>query len=123
VPHAVVPVADLACADVRGLGRLLRFNRAFGPAGANVDFVKVSAGKVFVRTYERGVEDETQACGTGITAAAAALVLDGKLRSPVTLVARGGDTFRVSLKAAGRGVADVSLEGPARIVFEGEFRC
>lgn len=123
VPHAVVPVADLERTDVRGLGRLLRFNKVFGPAGTNVDFVKVAGGKVFVRTYERGVEDETPACGTGLTASAAALVLTGKAASPVTLVSRGGDSFTVSLKPAGGGAAEVYIEGPARLVFEGEFKC
>jgi diaminopimelate epimerase len=123
VPHAVVPLADLERTDVRGLGRLLRFNKAFGPAGTNVDFVQVRGGKVFVRTYERGVEDETLACGTGITAAAAALVLDGKAKSPVTLVSRGGDRFSVSLTPAGGGAAEVRIEGPARIVFQGELPC
>jgi diaminopimelate epimerase len=123
VPHAVVPVADLERADVRGLGRLLRFNKAFGPGGTNVDFVQAGGGKVRVRTYERGVEDETLACGTGITAAAAALVLAGRASSPVALFSRGGDRFSVSLRPAGGGASDVHIEGPARLVFEGEFKC
>ena len=122
VPHAVVPVRDLEGTDVSGLGRALRFNKAFGPGGANVDFVKKRGGLVLVRTYERGVEGETLACGTGITASAVALVLAGQARSPVALEARGGDKFRVWLKPAGRGASDVYIQGPARIVFKGEIK-
>ena len=123
VPHAVVPVADLERTDVKGLGRALRHNRAFGPKGSNVDFVKVSGGKVLVRTYERGVEDETLACGTGITAAAVALTLAGGIKAPVTLLARSGDKFRVWLKAAGTGASEIFIQGPAKIVFEGGITC
>lgn len=123
VPHAVVPVRSLEGTDVRGVGRALRRNKAFGPAGANVDFVKISGGAVFVRTYERGVEDETLACGTGITAAAVALAAAGKVGSPVTVRARGGGRFRVWFRRAGRGADGIYLQGPAEIVFEGEIKC
>ena len=70
VPHAVVPLGNIAALDVYALGRLLRFHKAFGAAGANVNFVKLKGNSVHIRTYERGVEAETQACGTGITASA-----------------------------------------------------
>ncbi|MBI4351428.1 MAG: diaminopimelate epimerase [Elusimicrobia bacterium] len=121
VPHAVVPVKDLENTDVRGLGRALRFNGAFGPAGANVDFVKAGRSGVAVRTYERGVEDETLACGTGLTAGAVALALAGLAKSPVSLTARSGDKFRVWLKPAGPGASEIYIQGPARIVFKGEI--
>ncbi len=123
VPHAIVPVEDLEKTDVKGLGRALRFNKAFGPEGTNVDFVKASAGGVYVRTYERGVEDETLACGTGITASAVALTLAGRVSSPVALIARSGEKFRVWLKTAGRGAREIYIQGPAKIVFEGEIKC
>ncbi|KAF0127108.1 MAG: diaminopimelate epimerase [Elusimicrobia bacterium] len=138
VPHAVVPVKDLGRLDVRGLGSALRRHRAFGRAGANVDFVENRNGRVLVRTYERGVEDETPACGTGLTAAAVALALSGAAASPVRLRSRGGDDFTVRLTPSdqggirrsrcrahcdrpGRGAGDISIEGPARLVFEGEI--
>ncbi len=121
VPHAVVPVKDLERTDVSGLGRALRFNKAFGPGGANVDFVKKRGGLVLVRTYERGVEGETLACGTGITASAVALALAGQVKSPVALVTRGGDKFRVWLRPAGSGASDIYLQGPAKLVFKGEI--
>lgn len=122
VPHVVVPVMDLEGTDVRGLGRALRYNPVFGADGANVNFVRARGGKVAVRTYERGVEDETPACGTGLTASAVALALAGQARSPVTLTARSGDKFKVWLEQAGRGATGIWIQGPAKTVFEGEIK-
>jgi diaminopimelate epimerase len=122
VPHAVVPVRDLEGTDVRGLGRALRYNKAFGGEGANVNFVRTRGGVVAVRTYERGVEDETLACGTGLTASAVALVLTRQASSPVTLIARSGDKFKVWLEPAGSGASGIWLQGPAKTVFEGEIK-
>ena len=122
VPHAVVPVSDLEGTDVRGLGRALRYNKVFGAEGANVDFVRTRGGAAAVRTYERGVEDETLACGTGLAASAVALVLAGLAASPVTLTARSGDKFKVWLKPAGTGATGIWLQGPAKTVFEGEIK-
>jgi len=121
VPHAVVPVSDLAGTDVRGLGRALRHNKAFGPKGTNVNFVKVSAGRVLVRTYERGVEDETLACGTGITASAVALALAGAVKPPVSLNSRSGEKFRVWLKPFGAGARAIYIQGPAKLIFKGNI--
>jgi diaminopimelate epimerase len=118
-----VPVTDLRRLDVAALGRALRHNPAFGPGGANVNFVKVSRGRAEVRTYERGVEAETLACGTGLTACAVALSLAGEVRPPVALTARGGGKFSVWLKPAGTGASGIVIEGPARIVFTGEIQC
>ncbi|MCM2266167.1 MAG: diaminopimelate epimerase [Elusimicrobiales bacterium] len=123
VPHAVTVVRGLEATDVRGLGRLLRFNRVFGRAGSNVDFVELKGGRAGIRTYERGVEDETLACGTGITAAAVALVLTGQAAAPVTLTARSGEKFKVWLKPVKAGAREIFIQGPARIVFQGEIKC
>ena len=123
VPHAVVPVKDVEKVDVAALGRALRFHPAFGRAGANVNFVQVKGGRVLIRTYERGVEAETLACGTGVTASAVALALAGAVKPPVALLARGGDLFRVWFKPAGNGASGVVLQGPAETVFEGEMKC
>jgi len=122
VPHVVVPVKDLEGTDVRGLGRALRYNKAFGGEGANVNFVRTRGGVAAVRTYERGVEDETLACGTGLTASAVALALSGRAGSPVTLSARSGDKFKVWLEPAGRGASGIWIQGPAKTVFEGEIK-
>jgi len=120
VPHAVIPVKDLRSVDVAGLGRLLRNNRAFGPAGANVDFVSLKRGVLNIRTYERGVEAETSACGTGVAAAAVAMGLLHGLPSPVPVGVWSGARFRVWFKPGPAcSAAEIYLEGPARIVFEG----
>lgn len=123
VPHAVVPVKGLDRLDVRGLGRSLRFNGAFGPGGANVDFVERRGRVLRVRTYERGVEDETLACGTGLTAVAVAMTLAGEARPPVALLARSGEKFRVELTAEKGGASGIRIQGPAKLVFEGETEC
>lgn len=115
VPHAVVFVPDLERAPVKAAGRALRFHKAFGKAGANADFVAVRGGALELRTYERGVEDETLACGTGVVAAAAASLLTGRTRERVKVRVRGGETLSVSLLHGGTW-----LEGPGRIVFKGE---
>jgi diaminopimelate epimerase len=118
VPHAVVPVRSLAGLDVAGLGRAIRRHRAFGRAGANVDFVRRAGAGLDLRTYERGVEGETWACGTGAAAAAVVAWKLGWLRPPVRVRVRGGQTLTVSFKTAG----GLRLCGPARIVFSGEVR-
>jgi diaminopimelate epimerase len=107
VPHFVVPVKKLDAVDVEAVGRELRFHKAFAPKGANVNFVE--RGRI--RTYERGVEAETLACGTGAVAAALA-----KGRSPVALKARSGDILKVEWTS----LSDIWLEGPAVVTFEGE---
>jgi diaminopimelate epimerase len=115
VPHAVLFVPDVEKVDVRGLGRELRFHRAFGRAGANVDFVSTRGKTLILRTYERGVEDETLACGTGVVAAAAVARALGKAGDRVDVRVRGGDTLRVKFKN-GR----TWLEGPGVVTFSGE---
>lgn len=115
VPHAVVLVPDVGALDVKTLGRELRFHKAFGRAGANVDFVQLHKGSLLLRTYERGVEDETLACGTGVVAAAAVSFLLGKSREKMKVLVRGGETLQVSLLHG-----HTWLEGPGEIVFAGE---
>lgn len=123
VPHAVVPLKDIYSVDVGRLGRLLRHHKAFGPAGANVDFVSLKGRIIRIRTYERGVEAETLACGTGITAAAIALGIEKGLACPVEVIARSDERFKVWFKAGPRGsVVDIYTEGPAKIVFEGTIK-
>jgi diaminopimelate epimerase len=126
VPHAVLFVPNADKVFVSGLGSALRFHKAFGPKGANVDFVqKIGPNKLRVRTYERGVEGETLACGTGVTASAIAAALKGLVKSPVRCVVAGGDTLEVNFKLHrenhGRPATDISLRGPVRLTFKGEF--
>ena len=120
VPHAVVPLNRIDTLDVNSFGRILRFHTTFGPAGANVDFVSLRGARLAIRTYERGVEAETLACGTGITAAAIALGLEKGLAVPVRVTARSGENFKVWFKPGLSGsVDDIYIEGPAKVVFEG----
>ncbi len=127
VPHVVVFVNDVEKADVEAMGRAIRYHRAFAPAGANVNFVQKKDGRaLLVRTYERGVEGETLACGTGVTASAIIAGMRGMVKSPVKCVTRGGDTLTVSysLNESGDLVSPVSkvfLEGPAEVTFTGEI--
>jgi diaminopimelate epimerase len=132
VPHAVVRVGNLDRVDVPVLGRALRFHRAFGRQGANVDFIEpAEAGRLRIRTYERGVEAETLACGTGAAAAAIAHGLEraaGTARATRQLAVetRGGEVLRVSFavetNGRGRRVTEVMLEGSARRICEGTVR-
>jgi len=115
VPHAVVFVPDAETVDVKALGRALRSHEGVGPLGANVDFVEVRGGALVLRTYERGVEDETLACGTGVVAAAAVARALGKAGDRVDVRVRGGGLLRVSFDGGG-----VRLEGPGEVTFVGE---
>jgi len=122
VPHAVVFVNDLEEVDVRATGSALRYHADFAPRGTNANFVQIVDGsRAIVRTYERGVENETLACGTGVVASA--LILNAKYgaASPVSLLVRGGDTLTVTFARSGDVYREVSLTGPADFVFEGEI--
>jgi diaminopimelate epimerase len=114
VPHCVVFVPDVDSVDVRTLGRALRFHPAFGKAGANVDFVTARRGALTLRTYERGVEDETLACGTGIVASAVVARAMGLCGPRARVRVRGGETLIVGLGT------ETTLEGPGKTVFAGE---
>ena len=120
VPHAVILVEDLEAVDVAGLGRAIRRHRRFAPAGTNVDFIARRENfRLAIRTYERGVEDETLACGTGCVAASVAAGRFLGFPGPVTLETRGGGELTVHFTLAGDKAIGVSLEGGARFVFSG----
>jgi diaminopimelate epimerase len=124
VPHAVLFVPNADKVNVSGLGRSLRFHKVFGPRGTNVDFIqKIGPNKLRVRTYERGVEGETLACGTGVTASAIAAALKGLVKAPVKCVVAGGDTLEVNFKLdhgnRGRPATNITLKGPVRLTYKG----
>lgn len=122
VPHVVMMVDDIQALDVVGYGRRIRNHRQFAPEGTNVNFVDCrSDGTIFIRTYERGVEDETLACGTGNVATALTLARDRNLTSPVSLITRSGAILRVHFNNDGHHFKDVYLEGDARIIYHGEL--
>lgn len=120
VPHCVYFVEDPDRVDVIGLGRPTRQHPMFQPAGTNVNFIKVlDPHRIRIRTYERGVEDETLACGTGAIASALIASRVAKVESPVTLVPQSGLELAVHFRSRGDSFTDVYLEGDARAVYEG----
>jgi len=122
VPHAVMYVPDADRAMVQSLGLEIRSHAHFAPRGTNVNFVELrGADAIRVRTYERGVEGETLACGTGVTAAALISAELHQLTSPVRVQVRGGDLLEVSFERKGGQFANVRLSGPADFVFEGKI--
>ena len=122
VPHTVIYVEDLDSWDVKRLGREIRHHKTFAPKGTNVDFVEVMDGNVLrVRTYERGVENETLACGTGVTASAIISAAVKNFKSPVVCLTKGGDKLKVYFKKSGDDFTDVYLEGGAQEVFSGKY--
>lgn len=123
VPHVVVATDNLETVDLQRLGPLLRRHKDFAPQGANVDYMRVTGGhSLSVRTYERGVEAETFACGTGITACAIIAALMNRVTPPVSVKCRHGDTLEVDFKKSGDNVEDITLLGPAEHVFQGEIQ-
>jgi diaminopimelate epimerase len=120
VPHAVVEAAALEQVPVAAWGRALRYDPAFGPAGTNVNFFRVEGPhRLRVRTYERGVEAETLACGTGSVATALVAAAAGLVKSPVTVVTSGGEQLTVHFRRRGGEYGEVFLEGKADVVYEG----
>lgn len=123
VPHVVRFVDDLDAVNVLAEGAELRRHEAFAPRGANVNFALVRDNEelIRVRTYERGVEAETLACGTGVTAAAIfANLIRGKT-NPVRVQVAGGDILDVDFARDGDTFSNVTLTGPAQVVFEGRI--
>jgi len=119
VPHYVVLLRDEPWSkDIVPLGRAIREHRDLQPDGANVNFVFVrDQNSIEVRTYERGVEGETLACGSGVVASAVTSALFGKVRSPVFVLTRSGITLEVSFQLDAEHVSEVKLRGDARLVY------
>ncbi len=122
VPHAVLYVPDADKAMVMSLGPEVRRHVHFGPRGTNVNFVQVlGPNHIRVRTFERGVEGETLACGTGVCASAMISARVHQFSSPVKVQVQGGDTLEVSFQQAGGEFDNVRLSGPADFVFTGRL--
>lgn len=122
VPHAVVFVPDADQARVGRLGAELRWHPAFQPRGTNANFVSVAGpNAIKVRTYERGVEGETLACGTGVSASALISARVHRFTSPVSVTVRSGALLTVSFVEQGDAFDSVRLTGPATFVFEGRL--
>ena len=122
-PHYVSCVTDLKNKDVYHDGYNIRYNQTYGEKGINVNFVEDMGNHYFVRTYERGVENETYACGTGVTAVAMAMAkmkgLSGQINTPISVL---GGQLNVRFDYDGQRFTNVFLEGPATFVFEGTIK-
>ncbi|OEU71612.1 MAG: diaminopimelate epimerase [Desulfovibrio sp. S3730MH75] len=117
VPHVVVQVADVETVDIKKLGSAFRFHSDFAPAGSNVNFVQIDDNdSLIVRTYERGVEDETYACGTGVSAVQVALNRLGLTDAAVRIRTSGGEILKVIIEGE-----KVFLQGGAELTFSGEL--
>lgn len=122
VPHVVFFVDDLEDIDVVRLGSETRYHDDFKPAGTNANFIKMrSAAALDIRTYERGVEDETLACGTGCIASAISAAALGKAASPVAAYTRGGYILNIYFSLTDQGAKEVFLEGDARTIYRGNL--
>ena len=122
VPHCIVPVENLEKTDVEGEGRRIRYSEKFAPAGTNVDFVTYHApNRADIRTYERGVEAETGACGTGSVAAALVGIAQYGLRFPVAVRTVKGFELVIDGEFDGKAFHAVTLTGPVARVFTGEI--
>ncbi len=122
VPHAALFVPDADQAMVQSLGEEIRHHPHFAPKGTNVNFVQVlGPGKIRVRTYERGVEGETLACGTGVTASALITAELHGFASPVDVQVQSGDMLQISFEKAAGQFTHVGLAGPAEFVFDGRI--
>ncbi|HCY76228.1 MAG TPA: diaminopimelate epimerase [Ignavibacteriales bacterium] len=134
-PHVVIKISDVLKNvnnpksaftnilefPVNALGKEIRYSADFRPDGTNVNFVDVIDNVIHIRTYERGVEDETLACGTGSVAAAIICYITDNLKPPVTLKTYGGDYLTVDFEIENQKVKNLSLTGPAKIIFEGSL--
>ncbi|MCF6342429.1 MAG: diaminopimelate epimerase [Bacteroidales bacterium] len=116
-PHYVEFVENLAGMDVFKEGRATRLSERFSPAGTNVNFVEIKNNRLYVRTYERGVEEETLSCGTGVTASAIAAFLETGKKD--LLIHTSGGDFKVNFDEAAGSFTNVCLHGPAELIFKG----
>ncbi|MEA2105893.1 MAG: diaminopimelate epimerase [Bacteroidota bacterium] len=122
-PHYVIFSKNIEEIDVYTEGKKIRESKRFAPKGTNVNFVEINNNNLFVRTYERGVEDETLSCGTGVTAAA--ICASAKLnidKNSFDISTRGGDLSVCFQKNRNNSFTDIWLTGPAQFVFKGEYK-
>jgi diaminopimelate epimerase len=122
VPHAIIFLNSFKGVDVVETGRAIRNHPRYAPSGTNANFVVVkNKSRLLVRTYERGVEDETLACGTGAVASALVTAFKGFVRSPVSIKTSGGEILKVHFEIESGEVKKVFFEGDVHIIYEGEM--
>ncbi len=128
-PHVIIDIQEsegflksLDDIPVELLGREIRYSGEFSPDGTNVNFIDVKNGRVFIRTYERGVEAETLACGTGSVAAALIAYTTKKISVPVEIIPKSKEKLFVNFDVENSNVRNLSLTGPAKVIFAGEIK-
>jgi len=122
VPHLVYLSKEIENEDVERIGRASRYHEIFKPAGTNVNFIQiVGPHKLRIRTYERGVEGETLACGTGAVAAALIAGSIGAVSTPVEIMTKSGEKLTVSYERNAAGFGDIHLNGEAQVICEGNL--
>lgn len=122
VPHVVIVMDSIDNVDVVKLGSEIRFHDIFAPAGTNVNFIcQNKDNTISIRTYERGVEDETLACGTGAVAGAVVTSFKFGIKSPIKVITKSGESLYIYFKENQGEFSDVYLEGDARIIYTGEL--
>lgn len=123
-PHHVAFADELDSLDLIKKAQAIRYNEHYKEQGVNVNYVKVEGDTLSMRTYERGVEDETYSCGTGVTAAALVAYAAGKIENQSVAVRTKGGMLQLSFSLSADGqYQDIWLQGPATFVFKGEFSC
>jgi diaminopimelate epimerase len=122
VPHVVVLTDNVDEVDVKKLGAKIRHHKEYKPAGTNANFIEViDDATLKIRTYERGVEDETLACGTGSAASAVIAALLKKVKSPVSLKTSSGDILKVYFQLDDKKVEGLYLEGACSLIYKGRY--
>lgn len=122
VPHVVMVTDTLDDVEVVKMGREIRFHDMFAPAGTNVNFIcPIKDDTIGIRTYERGVEDETLACGTGSVAGALIMARKMKIDAPINVLTRSGVNLKIYYKEKNAAYQDIYLEGDARIIYRAEL--
>ena len=122
VPHVVIVKDNIDDVDVAEIGREIRYHDKYSPAGTNVNFVShIKDNTIAIRTYERGVEDETLACGTGAAASAIIMAFKMKIDSPISVLTRSGGHLNIFFKENEVRYCDVYLEGDARIIYKAKL--
>ena len=117
VPHTVIVSDDVKALDIKGLGSVVRYHDRFAPAGTNANFIQVmDRGELLLRTYERGVENETYACGTGAAASVAVAHALGLCEARARVTTSGGEVLEITVDGS-----DIFLRGKAQVVYRGEF--
>jgi diaminopimelate epimerase len=119
VPHAVLFVDDLPSDQWMQMAPQIRNHSDFGTGGTNVNFARVEGSKIFLRTYERGVEGETLACGTGATATALAASKLYGITSPITIIPASGDRLEIQFQESDKEFSNVIMSGPAHHIYKG----